>query len=272
VTNVLSGGDYDAAATDAVRLASFCFGVAGIVLAVGGMETASSAVAAAADEDEEEKKVEVLKRCLGDIAGLVAALVIVVGQSSFWILTVKRFGMMWILYPALLVVVNDSMAYVFGCLFGKTKLLPKLSPSKTWEGFLGASLSTLAVAVPLLFRLLKAGDDGTAAAVVWKHSLALATYVSLVAPFGGFLASAVKRAYGAKDFGSLIPGHGGVLDRLDCHVFSAPFVYLYLKKFLKAAVVASAAVGGDDAGVVAESVVESVAEAVVDAVADVDVV
>ena len=107
------------------------------------------------------------------------------------------------------------MAYVFGVLIGKHKLLPRLSPKKTVEGFVGAGFSTLAVAVPLLKRMI--GKDTPD---VVKHGLFLALYVSLVSPFGGFLASAVKRAHGAKDFGALIPGHGGVVDRFDCQVVS----------------------------------------------------
>ena len=120
------------------------------------------------------------------------------------------------------------MAYVFGVLLGKHKLLPRLSPKKTVEGFIGAGISTLAVAAPLLKFMI--GNDGVTNA--GRHALMLALYVSLVSPFGGFLASAVKRAQGAKDFGALIPGHGGVVDRFDCQVVTAPFVYLYLRNFL----------------------------------------
>ena len=150
------------------------------------------------------------------------------GQSSFWIKTVKGYGLVWVLFPALLVVVNDTMAYVFGVLLGKHKLLPRLSPKKTVEGFIGAGLSTIAVAAPLLKKM--AGANGVAD--LGRHAVTMALYVSLVSPFGGFLASAVKRAHGAKDFGALIPGHGGVVDRFDCQVVTAPFVYLYLKNFL----------------------------------------
>ena len=153
-----------------------------------------------------------------------------VGQSSFWVNTVKEYGLVWVLFPALLVVVNDTMAYVFGVLLGKHKLLPRLSPKKTVEGFIGAGISTMAVAAPLLRKM--AGADAVSNA--GRHALTLALYVSLVSPFGGFLASAVKRAHGAKDFGALIPGHGGVVDRFDCQVVTAPFVYLYLKNFLSA--------------------------------------
>ncbi|KAL7547796.1 hypothetical protein ACHAWF_011068 [Thalassiosira exigua] len=126
-----------------------------------------------------------------------------IGQSSFWIDTVRDYGLVWVLFPALLVVVNDTMAYVFGVLLGKHKLLPRLSPKKTVEGFVGAGLSTLTAAGPLLQKM-GVSNDAT------KHALTIALYVSLVSPFGGFLASATKRAHGAKDFGTLIPGHGGV--------------------------------------------------------------
>ena len=158
---------------------------------------------------------------------------LLVGMSSFWVKTVEEYGLVWVLFPALLVVVNDTMAYVFGVLLGKHKLLPRLSPKKTVEGFVGAGMSTLAVAAPLLQRMMMSmttsTDDGAGGQTLRQHALMMALYISLISPFGGFLASAVKRAHGAKDFGSLIPGHGGVVDRFDCQVVTAPFVYLYLK-------------------------------------------
>ena len=149
-----------------------------------------------------------------------------VGQSSFWIKTVQEYGLGWVLFPAFLVIVNDTMAYVFGVLMGKHKLIPKLSPKKTVEGFVGAGISTVAIASPLVKRCISSDIPN-----LGRHAMILAVYASLVSPFGGFLASAVKRAHGAKDFGALIPGHGGVVDRFDCQVVTAPFVYLYLKNF-----------------------------------------
>jgi len=194
------------------------------------------------------------RRWVGRWAGSNFALVFLVGQSSFWIKTIQTYGMSWVLYPTLLIIVNDTMAYVFGVLFGKHKLLPKLSPKKTVEGFVGAGISTLAISIPLLdlfvrknwFRQnagVKAAlnvlpcpnrfSSGVAGALVPRcsrqHALFLALYASVIAPFGGFLASAVKRSYGKKDFGSFIPGHGGFIDRFDCQIVTAPFVYLYLK-------------------------------------------
>lgn len=149
-------------------------------------------------------------------------------MSSFWIKTVEEFGLIWVLFPAFLVVVNDTMAYAFGVLLGKHKLLPRLSPKKTVEGFVGAGLSTFAVATPLLRLMITTTNNMQLNASRRQHALIMALYISLISPFGGFLASAIKRAHGAKDFGSLIPGHGGVVDRFDCQVITAPFVYLYL--------------------------------------------
>ena len=140
-----------------------------------------------------------------------------------------EYGLPWVLYPALLVIVNDTMAYVFGLTMGRTKLLPRLSPKKTAEGFAGALVSTMAVSETLLRWVgIDLGDGSDKETKVLGLTLAL--FVSLVAPFGGFLASATKRAHGAKDFGTLIPGHGGVVDRFDCQVVTAPFVYLLLKR------------------------------------------
>ena len=126
-----------------------------------------------------------------------------------------------------LVMINDTMAYFFGICFGKHALLPTISPKKTWEGFLGALGSTMAISVILWERLGLEGGANSA-----RHALAVAAYCSIVAPFGGFLASIVKRAHGKKDFSNMIAGHGGFIDRLDCHIATAPFFYLYLKRFV----------------------------------------
>jgi CDP-diglyceride synthetase len=122
--------------------------------------------------------------------------------------------MIWVIYSAVLMIFNDTMAYFFGITMGKHPLLPVISPKKTWEGFLGAAAST----VLLAYFWMPYKQD----------AIAISTFVSLIAPFGGFLASVIKRSYEQKDFGSLIPGHGGFVDRLDCQLILAPFVYLYL--------------------------------------------
>jgi phosphatidate cytidylyltransferase len=147
---------------------------------------------------------------------------ILVGMSSSWLGTLQLFSARWIYYPFLLVIVNDTMAYICGQLIGKRKLLPNISPNKTWEGFIGAAICTVAISSPAW------GWIGTGSPMTNAHLNAIGLYVSLVAPFGGFLASSVKRNFGQKDFGTMMPGHGGLVDRLDCQLLTAPFVYLYL--------------------------------------------
>jgi len=167
------------------------------------------------------------KSYLSDLASCLLAGLLLVVQSTFWIFTLKEFGMEWIIYPALLVIINDTMAYVCGRLAGKHPILPRLSPKKTIEGFIGAAISTIVISYPLLQLILKKKAGSTATI---QDAMMLSLFVSFIAPFGGFMASALKRANSAKDFGTLIPGHGGVVDRLDCQVVAAPFVYFYLKK------------------------------------------
>lgn len=172
-------------------------------------------------------------------------LIFLLGHSCFWNRTVQRFGIEWLIYPCLLVIVNDTMAYFFGKSFGNHHFLPKLSPNKTAEGFIGAAFSTYLISFPLLKLILgRSAKTSKALSVIGtnrltylsslkKHARLMATYVSLLSPFGGFLASAIKRAYNSKDFGSSIAGHGGFVDRLDCQLITAPFVYFYLSHSIK---------------------------------------
>jgi phosphatidate cytidylyltransferase len=175
---------------------------------------------------------DVYHNYLTQVTSNIIPLLVLITSSSYWIYTVLDYGIPWVLYPTLLVIVNDTMAYFVGILLGKHKLLPHLSPKKTVEGFVGAGISTLAISIPLLKLMCSSTSSSDDVNNLGRHAILLAMYISLISPFGGFLASAVKRAYGAKDFGSFIPGHGGVIDRLDCQIITAPFVYLYLKNFL----------------------------------------
>lgn len=162
---------------------------------------------------------------LQELASYHLAIFLLIVPSSFWISTIQDFGMNWVLYSLYIVMINDTMAYIFGAGFGKHPLLPTISPKKTWEGFLGALVSTMGLSV-LLWQAMHL-EGGII------HALVIAAYCSLVAPFGGFLASIVKRAYGKKDFSNLIAGHGGFIDRLDCQIITAPFIYLYLRRFVQ---------------------------------------
>ena len=114
---------------------------------------------------------------------------------------------------------NDTGAYMVGSLFGRTPLLPRISPKKTWEGSIGGVAITFLVAF-LLHRLLNELE-----LVDW---LILATIVSVFASIGDLVESMLKRSYAIKDSGKLLPGHGGLLDRFDGFIFCLPFAAAYL--------------------------------------------
>jgi phosphatidate cytidylyltransferase len=128
-----------------------------------------------------------------------------------------------ILLIAFLVIVvqsSDVLQYVWGKLFGRHKVAPALSPSKTWEGLIGGVLSSTAIGAGLWwitpFTPLQAAG--------------IAFSINLMGFFGGLVMSAIKRDLGVKDWGHLIAGHGGVLDRLDSVLFSAP-VFFHIVRY-----------------------------------------
>ena len=118
----------------------------------------------------------------------------------------------------------DIGAYASGSFFGKHKIAPAVSPSKTWEGAAGATVFVFILA--LLVGSHLRGLDLASAAL-------LAAAVSVLAPLGDLAESMLKRAAGAKDSGTLIPGHGGILDRTDSFLFAAPVVTLYVAALVR---------------------------------------
>jgi phosphatidate cytidylyltransferase len=209
-------------------------------------------------------------------------------------------GLIWFFLPVSMVICNDIFAYIFGFLFGKTRLI-KLSPKKTWEGFIGGWFSTVVYGhivceimckyeyffcpphlnpVSMSFEMKCPQNNPTfqlahqfnvaptihhmfnslpqplheglnsilsllgvhllnGSSEVWMypmmwHGMVLASFSSLIAPFGGFLASGFKRAFKIKDFGDVIPGHGGLMDRFDCQYLMAVFVNVYIASVIRA--------------------------------------
>ena len=120
----------------------------------------------------------------------------------------------------ILVWVNDSAAYLIGKNFGKQKLFPSISPKKTVEGFLGG-LFFACVSSYFIFYYTE-----TLTSTNW---LILAIIVSVMGTFGDLIESKFKRQANVKDSGIIMPGHGGLLDRLDSIIFASPFIYLYLQ-------------------------------------------
>ena len=122
---------------------------------------------------------------------------------------------------------SDTCAYVVGVLFGRHKMTPKLSPKKSVEGAIGGIVGAallFALYLYLVERIFELGQFGfgTAEAVI------LGAVGALVSMVGDLAASAIKRDYGIKDYGKLIPGHGGIMDRFDSVIIAAPLVFMGL--------------------------------------------
>lgn len=187
-------------------------------------------------------------------------------------------GMIWFFLPVSLVITNDIFAYICGITFGKTQLI-KISPKKTVEGFVGAWICTIIFGFGLtnilmrykyficpvndlganIFTGLECVPNPVFTPQLWRlpswthidktwmiapmqfHIMAFATFASLIAPFGGFFASGLKRTFKIKDFGDSIPGHGGMTDRMDCQFIMGLFSYMYYHSFIA---VYKATVGG----------------------------
>jgi phosphatidate cytidylyltransferase len=126
-------------------------------------------------------------------------------------------------YYLLVVQSSDVFQYCWGKIAGRTPVAPRVSPNKTWEGLIGGVLSSVALGVALSgatpFRAMQAG--------------AICVAVTAAGFVGGLAMSALKRERGVKDFGTIVSGHGGVIDRLDSICFSAP-VFFYLVKLYSA--------------------------------------
>src|SRR6185369_6473342 len=114
---------------------------------------------------------------------------------------------------------GDAGAYYVGRSFGKRKLAPSISPGKTWEGAIGGLVAALAMATLAHFWFFRD--------LPLKYALPLAAIMTIIGILGDLAESALKRGAGAKDAANILPGHGGILDRLDSLLFNAPLLYYF---------------------------------------------
>ncbi|TFB57210.1 phosphatidate cytidylyltransferase [Cryobacterium sp. Sr3] len=161
------------------------------------------------------------REVLGDIGGgfLIQAYVVFLGSFSV-LLVAQPDGQWWTLAFLLLVISADTAAYAAGLSFGKHRMVPSISPKKTWEGFAGAGVACIGIGVLLAVFML---DQP------WWFGLVFGVVILFTATFGDLAESLIKRDLGIKDMSSWLPGHGGLLDRLDSILPSAAAAYaLYL--------------------------------------------
>ncbi|WP_175620221.1 phosphatidate cytidylyltransferase [Chryseobacterium schmidteae] len=129
-----------------------------------------------------------------------------------------------VIFLFILIWSSDTFAYLVGKFFGKHKMAPKISPKKTWEGYIGGVVLTLVLSYFVeQYQPQLRGN--------W---MVVGFLIAAFAPLGDLVESQLKRNFGVKDSGNIIPGHGGVLDRLDSFLICVPVVYLYfiLEKFI----------------------------------------
>ena len=129
-------------------------------------------------------------------------------------------GPRWVIYVLALTWVSDTAAYFGGRLFGRHKLAPRISPGKTWEGAVASLAASLAFGMAYLAWMRP--EIGLA----WSGSISAA--VNIAGQVGDLAESAIKRGAGAKDSGSILPGHGGLLDRVDALLFAVPALWYIL--------------------------------------------
>ena len=154
---------------------------------------------------------------------LLAVIYPVVLYSYLYLLRQNSQGINWTFLTFLLVWSTDTFAYLIGRRFGRHLLAPKVSPKKTLEGALGGLLGS--VLVGLIFWHWMGG-------ISLRQVIFLSLLVGFVGQIGDLFESAIKRSAGVKDSGSLIPGHGGILDRSDSLIFVLPLVYYYVMNFV----------------------------------------
>lgn len=151
---------------------------------------------------------------------VLVSLYVGVGFQNF--VTARQSGLVMLMYALFVVWSTDIGAYQFGSMFGKNKLAPAISPNKTLEGSIGGILS--AVVVSLIYLLLFPAKEffpyNTGVMILFT------ILFSIVGQLGDLVESAYKRHYGVKDSGTILPGHGGILDRFDSLLFVFPFMHL----------------------------------------------
>lgn len=146
-----------------------------------------------------------------------------VGLTSLIAVRTHADGVAWVVSTLVVTWGQDTTAYFFGRFLGKHKLYPAVSPAKTWEGFAGGfvgSIGGMFITRGFFFPELLVMD-----------CILLGLWGGFIGPIGDLSESMLKRAYGVKDSGKVIPGHGGLLDRVDALLFVAPGVFAYLSFF-----------------------------------------
>jgi len=163
---------------------------------------------------------------------VVYSMAILISFSLFKIVDLRNYGgnygSFYVFLALAISWMTDTGAYFFGKMFGKSKLCPEISPKKTKEGFIGGIVFCL-LCVTLIAFMFNNFIFPQKKHINYAVIITMSLFGSLISSLGDLCFSAFKRKCGVKDFGNIMPGHGGVLDRFDSVIFVVPYVYLFLK-------------------------------------------
>lgn len=158
-----------------------------------------------------------------DDALFLVAVTLFLGIAFNFLIIIRNLSMFYLLFVLLITIMSDTFAHFWGTKIGRIKLCPNVSPNKTVEGMIGGTIFGTFIGSVFFLTFI---DTTSSIILVGIVSLTL----SLVAQFGDLVFSAIKRKYDVKDYGNIMPGHGGVLDRLDSIIF-AVLAFSYLVSF-----------------------------------------
>ncbi len=152
-----------------------------------------------------------------DDVGFLLASALYVGIGFHFFIATREEGLAYVVYALVIVWTTDSGAYFIGRKLGRNKLWPEISPKKTIEGFVGGIVVALISAI--IFQWIANLD------ISWIALIVVSIVASIFGQLGDLVESAIKRHYGVKDSGNILPGHGGILDRFDSLLFVLPLLY-----------------------------------------------
>lgn len=155
-----------------------------------------------------------------DDAGVITLSMLYIGVGFHFFIAARTISLVALLYALFIVWTTDSGAYMIGRKLGKHKLAPHISPNKTWEGSIGGSLVATIVG-SVFWYFFPIGHFSLGIMII------LTLIFSVVCQFGDLVESALKRYYGVKDSGKILPGHGGILDRFDSLLLVLPVIHLF---------------------------------------------
>lgn len=153
-----------------------------------------------------------------DDAGVITLAMLYIGMGFHYFVAARAINFQALLYGMLIVWITDSGAYLIGRKLGRNKLAPKISPNKTLEGSIGGTISATIILAIYLY-LFPVGDG-------FVTMIILTLILSIMGQLGDLIESSLKRYYGVKDSGKILPGHGGILDRFDSMLIVMPLLHM----------------------------------------------